>query len=87
MFDLFPTADKRLQSTPGMHVDTTPEAQAAIAACLPLRRMGAPTDIASAISWFCSDEAAWVTGQILAVDGGFLGSHGQFFRWARKAPK
>ena len=65
----------------------TPEAQAAIAACLPLRRMGAPTDIASAISWFCSDEAAWVTGQILAVDGGFLGSHGQFFRWARKAPK
>ena len=30
MFDLFPTTDKRLQSTPGMHVDTTPEAQAAL---------------------------------------------------------
>jgi dienelactone hydrolase len=30
MFDLFPTRDKRLQSTPGQHVDTTPEAQAAL---------------------------------------------------------
>lgn len=29
MFDRFPTTDKRLQSTPGMHADTTPEAKAA----------------------------------------------------------
>jgi len=62
-------------------------AQALIAGCLPLARMGMPHDIASAISWFCSPEASWVTGQVLFVDGGYLASHGQFFRWARKAPK
>ena len=63
------------------------EARAAIAACLPVSRMGAPDDIASAVSWLCSDEASWITGQVLFVDGGYTASHGQFFRWARKAPK
>ena len=65
----------------------TEAAQALIAGCLPIARMGMPHDIASAISWFCSPEASWVTGQVLFVDGGYLASHGQFFRWARKAPK
>ena len=64
-----------------------PEAQALIAGCLPIARMGMPDDIANAISWFCSPEASWVTGQVLFVDGGYTSSHGQFFRWARKAPK
>jgi 3-oxoacyl-[acyl-carrier protein] reductase len=64
-----------------------PEAQALIAGCLPIARMGIPDDIANAISWFCSPEASWVTGQVLFVDGGYTSSHGQFFRWARKAPK
>ena len=62
-------------------------AQALIAGCLPISRMGMPEDIANAISWFCSPEASWVTGQVLFVDGGYTSSHGQFFRWARKAPK
>jgi 3-oxoacyl-[acyl-carrier protein] reductase len=62
-------------------------AQALIAGCLPISRMGVPQDIANAISWFCSPEASWVTGQVLFVDGGYTSSHGQFFRWARKAPK
>ncbi len=62
-------------------------AQAIIAGCLPISRMGMPQDIANAISWFCSPEASWVTGQVLFVDGGYMSSHGQFFRWARKAPK
>jgi 3-oxoacyl-[acyl-carrier protein] reductase len=62
-------------------------AQALIAGCLPISRMGMPQDIANAISWFCSPEASWVTGQVLFVDGGYMSSHGQFFRWARKAPK
>jgi 3-oxoacyl-[acyl-carrier protein] reductase len=63
------------------------EAQAAIAACLPVQRMGESTDIANAVSWLCSEESSWVTGQVLFVDGGYTASHGQFFRWARKAPK
>ena len=63
----------------------TADAQAALAGTLPLGRMGAPEDIANAISFLCSDEASWVTGQTLFVDGGFTSSHGQFFRAARKA--
>lgn len=63
------------------------EARAAIAACLPVSRMGEPDDISNAVSWLCSDEASWITGQVLFVDGGYTASHGQFFRWARKATK
>src|SRR5262249_32512981 len=36
----------------------------------PLGRNGQPRDIASAILFLASDEAAWVTGAVLAVDGG-----------------
>jgi len=53
------------------------------AAVLPLRRLGIVEDISSAVSWFCSEEASYVTGQILAVDGGFMVSNGHFFRLAR----
>jgi NAD(P)-dependent dehydrogenase (short-subunit alcohol dehydrogenase family) len=38
-----------------------------------LGRLGTPDDISGAIRWLLSDEAAWATGQTLAVDGG-LGS-------------
>jgi 3-oxoacyl-[acyl-carrier protein] reductase len=36
----------------------------------PLGRMGAANDIASAVAFLASDEASYVTGQVLAVDGG-----------------
>jgi NAD(P)-dependent dehydrogenase (short-subunit alcohol dehydrogenase family) len=36
----------------------------------PLRRHGEPTDIAEAIRFFAGPESAWITGQLLAVDGG-----------------
>jgi 3-oxoacyl-[acyl-carrier protein] reductase len=62
-------------------------ARAAIAGTLPLGRMGAPGDIADAVSFLCSDDASWITGQTLFVDGGYTAAHGQFFRWARKARK
>jgi 3-oxoacyl-[acyl-carrier protein] reductase len=35
-----------------------------------LKRPGSPDDVASAVMFFASDEAAYVTGQVLAVDGG-----------------
>jgi 3-oxoacyl-[acyl-carrier protein] reductase len=38
----------------------------------PLRRMGQPEDIANAYVWLASDEASFVTGHILRVDGGVV---------------
>lgn len=37
---------------------------------IPLERMGCPQDIAVAVHFLLSDEAAYITGQVLAVDGG-----------------
>lgn len=37
----------------------------------PLGRFGAPEDIAAAIAFLCSDDASFITGQVLAVDGGW----------------
>jgi NAD(P)-dependent dehydrogenase (short-subunit alcohol dehydrogenase family) len=38
----------------------------------PLRRIGEPTDIAAAVAFLASDDAAWVSGITLPVDGGIL---------------
>jgi 3-oxoacyl-[acyl-carrier protein] reductase len=38
----------------------------------PLGRMGTPEDVANAYAWLASDEAAFVTGAILSVDGGIV---------------
>jgi NAD(P)-dependent dehydrogenase (short-subunit alcohol dehydrogenase family) len=42
----------------------------ASAALHPLGRIGEPEQVASAIAWFLAPENRWVTGQVLAVDGG-----------------
>lgn len=41
-----------------------------IARSLPLARIGEPEDVARAVLWLVSDEADWVTGTDLLVDGG-----------------
>jgi 3-oxoacyl-[acyl-carrier protein] reductase len=46
------------------------EVQQAILANTPLGRMGAPEDVARAVRFLCSDEASFVTGEVLLVDGG-----------------
>ncbi|HEV8597592.1 MAG TPA: SDR family oxidoreductase, partial [Candidatus Dormibacteraeota bacterium] len=38
----------------------------------PLGRFGTTEEIASAVAFLCSDEAAFITGQVLAVDGGLV---------------
>jgi 3-oxoacyl-[acyl-carrier protein] reductase len=37
---------------------------------IPMRRLGTPDDVASAVCFLASDEAAYITGQVLAVNGG-----------------
>ncbi len=46
--------------------------QAAITERTPLGRFGTPEEIASAVAFLASDEAAYITGQVLAVDGGLV---------------
>jgi NAD(P)-dependent dehydrogenase (short-subunit alcohol dehydrogenase family) len=36
----------------------------------PLQRIGTPADIASAVCFLLADESGWITGQVIAVDGG-----------------
>jgi NAD(P)-dependent dehydrogenase (short-subunit alcohol dehydrogenase family) len=44
----------------------------AIAAKTPLRRLGEPDDIATAVVFLVSDQASWITGATLVVDGGAM---------------
>ena len=44
--------------------------RAASEAMHPLGRIGTPEDIAAATVWLLGDEASWVTGQVVSVDGG-----------------
>lgn len=37
---------------------------------IPLKRIGAPQDVAAAVAFLASDQAAYITGQVLQVDGG-----------------
>jgi 3-oxoacyl-[acyl-carrier protein] reductase len=46
------------------------EAMAAMIQATPLGRAGKPEDVAGAVRFLCSDEAAFITGEVLLVDGG-----------------
>ena len=50
--------------------EDTPAMRAKFVASIPLGRLTRPSDIAAAAVFFCSDEAAFVTGACLEVDGG-----------------
>ena len=50
----------------------TPEARAALIGTIPLERLGTPADIASMVAFLASEHAAYITGQVLVVDGGMV---------------
>ena len=47
-----------------------------VAGHYPLGRLGEPSDVANLVAFLCSDEAAWITGQVITLDGGLLSAGG-----------
>jgi 3-oxoacyl-[acyl-carrier protein] reductase len=56
--------------TEGMQAERSPEFIAAMTRSVPLGRLGTPADVAHAVLFLASDEAAYITGTTLVVDGG-----------------
>jgi len=49
----------------------TPELRREFEGRTPLGRIGLPDDIAGTVAWLVSDDARYVTGQTIAIDGGY----------------
>jgi 3-oxoacyl-[acyl-carrier protein] reductase len=55
-----------------MSAEWPPEKRRAIIEAIPLKRLGRPEDVAEAVLFMASDKAAFITGEILDVNGGFI---------------
>ena len=53
-------------------IETTPEFAERLVAGIPARRLGQPEEVAAAVLYLCSDEAGFVTGHMLTLDGGIV---------------
>jgi 3-oxoacyl-[acyl-carrier protein] reductase len=53
-----------------MTAGLAPEIRTEILSRIPLRRVGTAQEVAEVVVFLCSDAAAYVTGQVVVVDGG-----------------
>lgn len=60
-----------LKNSEGAIVNTEGEGRDDLVAAHPMGRFGKPEEVAEAVVWLCSPKAAYITGQTLAVDGGY----------------
>jgi NAD(P)-dependent dehydrogenase (short-subunit alcohol dehydrogenase family) len=70
--------------TPALDANVPGEAIAVYEANTLVPRIGRPDDVASAVVWLASDDSAYVTGQILRIDGGTMSHHPTWAQLARK---
>ena len=54
------------------YLDALPDGGEKMMRRLPMKRMARPLEIAQAVVWLCSDEASYVNGDSLVVDGGLI---------------
>ena len=55
-----------------MTEDMPEQAKADIADKIPLRRLGTPEDVAEVVLFLCTEASSYITGQVIAVDGGMV---------------
>jgi len=58
-------------ATPGASQGLNEDAKKQTLAMIPLARMGQPEDIAGTVTFLASDQASYITGQVIVVDGGW----------------
>jgi glucose 1-dehydrogenase len=66
-----------IQTPMNAEVLSDPDLAAPLLANIPLGRVGTPLDVASAVAFLASDEAAYITGATLVVDGGLLWNYSE----------
>jgi NAD(P)-dependent dehydrogenase (short-subunit alcohol dehydrogenase family) len=52
--------------------DSSPKLAAAVQRLMPGGKLGEPTQVAEAVVWLCSDNASWVSGLSMVIDGGYV---------------
>ncbi|GJN22517.1 hypothetical protein PR202_gb10086 [Eleusine coracana subsp. coracana] len=59
-------------ATPMFFAGKTEQRVKAVAGECPMGRIGEPMDVAPVVGFLCTDEAGWINGQVIRVNGGYV---------------